>query len=287
MNKLFTIALALILILPTPYAQNLTNYSIQSQEIKFDIQADNSVQQTMKFTFTNPVNTAINYTVDNKVHNIQVSDGKQYIDYRLIPNADSYIIEIFPKEPSTTLIISYRADDVVFHSDSIEHFFTEFSFGNTVQNLKVQVMLPVGYGVYQNSYLPIDGTINSDGQRIIVTWEKTNVQGNILFSVKFENLNSSPNILPIAIVISIGAVAYIYFHFRKKTKEEFIKGFREDEQKVIGYLEQHKKTFQNRLQKEFNFSRAKVTRIVMVLEQKGLVKKQRYGRTNRLTWLKK
>jgi len=42
---------------------------------------------------------------------------------------------------------------------------------------------------------------------------------------------------------------------------------------------------QSDLQKTFGFSRAKSTRIIMVLEQKGLVRKQKYGRTNKLHWL--
>jgi uncharacterized membrane protein len=39
---------------------------------------------------------------------------------------------------------------------------------------------------------------------------------------------------------------------------------------------------QNKLEKQLGFSRAKMTRVVKKLEAKGLIEKERVGRTNRL-----
>jgi len=52
------------------------------------------------------------------------------------------------------------------------------------------------------------------------------------------------------------------------------------------FLQQRKVSFQRDLQRELQFSRAKATRIVRTLEQKGLLRKEEHGRTNRLFWLK-
>ena len=43
---------------------------------------------------------------------------------------------------------------------------------------------------------------------------------------------------------------------------------------------------QNKIEKELHFSRAKMTRLVKKLEAKGLVEKERIGRTNRLFYRK-
>ena len=64
-------------------------------------------------------------------------------------------------------------------------------------------------------------------------------------------------------------------------------GFRHDEKLVIKYLEEKKIGLQRDLEENFKFSRAKATRVVSKLVEKGLVSKKRYGRTNKLTWLKK
>jgi uncharacterized membrane protein len=61
-------------------------------------------------------------------------------------------------------------------------------------------------------------------------------------------------------------------------------GFFDDEKLVVKYLQKNNPAYQNKVGKEFKFSRAKMTRIVKKLEHRGLVKKERRGRTNRLEW---
>ena len=90
----------------------------------------------------------------------------------------------------------------------------------------------------------------------------------------------------VTVIIFIAAMAGMTFYFRKRSKKDFLTGFRKDEKRAIIYLEQKKDVFQSSFQHELGFSRAKSTRIVKKLEEKGLLRKEEYGRTNKLHWLK-
>ncbi len=273
-----------ILHLPVAAAQAV-DYNIQKTEITLDIGADSSVTQTIKFYFSGPVGPgSLNYSLNEAARNIGVADDFKSLSYELNGNS-VYSIDIFLENPTNTLAISYVTDGVVFRSGSIDYFFTEFNFEKEIPLITAQIKLPAGYAVYQNSYRPSNASIISDGQRIILVWELPNTPAAAL-SVKFSGISGENSILGIIALFLAGLVVFLYLYYRRKTKDAFIHGFREDEQKTIKYLEQKKIAFQKDLESEFKFSRAKATRVVARLVEKGLVRKQKYGRTNKLTWLK-
>ncbi len=253
-------------------------------DVTFDIQQDLSVRQTTGIAFVSAL-SEFNYTLNEKVRNVEVLVSGQQTSHKLVEAENGYKLQIFPENPAENLTITYFIDNTVFKSDSINHFFTEFAFDEPVERLNAIAELPSGYGIYQDSYRPSSAVISSDGRRIFLAWNETNTKG-ALFSVKFSELKQEINLWVAATFSLIFILTALYIHFRKKAKREFMKGFRADEQKVIEFLELHKTCLQSQLQAEFKFSRAKATRIVMRLEEKSLVRKQRYGRTNKLFWLK-
>ncbi|MFH0889931.1 MAG: hypothetical protein V1836_02185 [Candidatus Aenigmatarchaeota archaeon] len=273
---------------PIIAAADTVNSNANSVGISFDINADNSVKQTTKFHFNSSVaNNSINYTLSGPVRDISViDDSGNSLAYRLLVQNNGSILEIFLEGATSTLTLGYTADNVIFHSGTISHFFTEFSFERTLYNVSVQVALPPGYAIYQNDYSPMGASIVSDGSRIILLWNGNNVGGPILFSVKFTGAGQGSVILIAFVVALIAIIMALYIYFKRKTKEEFMKGFREDERKTITFIQARKTALQSDLQNEFGFSRAKSTRIVSRLESEGYIKKQRHGRTNKLFWLK-
>lgn len=262
--------------------------SINNIDVVFDINPDNSVMQSTKFYFSNFLTEkTINYTLADRVTNVKISDDNETLAYNITQAADGYDMQITLKKPTRTLQIDYVSTKLVFKSDSISQFFTEFSFEGQIPKMNVSTKLPAGQSIYRNSYQPRDASIASDGNRIILIWEVQNVNEPVSFSVKFSNPENGEAVLYLIAIALAGSAAAVYIHFRKKNKEVFLSGFREDEKKTVEYLRTRKTALQRDLQDEFGFSRAKATRIVMHLEKKGLVKKQKYGRTNKLFWLNK
>ena len=281
-QKTLPILLLALFVIPLTHAQGADKI-----EVYIDLDSAGAASQRAVFYFTTPLLTQTNYTLDGIVRDVIVTANGQ-IDFNVVKN----VIEIFPKAPVNVLMINYTADNAVFHSNSVNYFFTEFNFDKET-NISAQIKLPQGFVIYQNNYKPLDATLASDGSRIILLWNETN-EKNILFSVKYQDYNDAGFfwfLLAIFLVIFIIFVIFLFFHFKKKNKEAyneaFMKGFRNDEQRAIQYIEQKKTVFQRDMQRDLNFSRAKATRIVMRLEEKGIVHKKHYGRTNKLSWIQK
>lgn len=266
---------------------------IETADVSFAIQDDLSVDETITVVFDEPLNETVDYTLNERISSILVSDSDSLLVHELIEANGTFILRIFP-EGDKTLVIKFVSDSLVFQNNNIYQFFTELSFAETVKTLEVIVTLPEGFGIFQNSYSPSSAAISSDGRNIQLLWSFNNFDGPEIFSVKFERLGVQLNIwIPIALLTLIG-LGFLYKHYnekllkeKEKSRQEFYVGFREDEKKVIEYLEKHNTAYQNKIEHEFKFSRAKMTRIVKKLQEKGLVHKKRKGRTNRLTWVKK
>ncbi len=271
----------LLLLVSMTYAQ--PEYDIEKVEITFDISPDNSVRQTTKFYFDRLPAGSLNYTLSDIVRNVDISDASGQLEHAIVSAGDGYNMQIFLRNPTGVLAISYTSDSTVFVSNSVKHLFTEISLGKPVANMSVDVKLPIGYGVYQNSYIPDFSTV-SDGERIILRWQGP-ATAPVLISVKFVQLQQ--NTMLLVVIFLVFFMAFLYIYLRKKAGEEFIRGFMEDEKTTIHFLSEKKVALQKDLQTQFKFSRAKATRIVSKLEKKGLLRKQKYGRTNKLYWLKK
>ena len=269
------LAVALLFLLPLTYAQ------LDEVMIYADINADNTVAHELDYYFSVPLGPGvINYTLSHPIRNIEVSDDAGSLAYKSTGDA----VYITLQAPATHLKIKYTTDNVVFISGDTRHFFTEFDFDDAIKELRVTVVLPEGYTIQENFYRPTNGETLSDGRRILIKWTELDALGRYTYSVNFTNPNENTN--PFIFIAAVLALIVVlgFVHFRRKMRESFMKGFREDEKRTIEFLQLRKTALQSDLQKTFGFSRAKSTRIVMNLEHKGLVRKQKYGRTNKLHW---
>ncbi len=278
--RYFPATVIALVLLSAVYAHAQTYESVQTV---LDIGADGTVHYTAAFSFASPVAGNVSYSLSEMPQNVKISDGKQQLDYRVI-TGEAYRLDIMLNDPADRIAIEYDVKNAVFESGQIKHFFTEYSFENPV-NMNVVMKLPPGYGIHMNSYDPDGAQITSDGQRIGLAWNLENVT-TTLFFVNYSSPLLESNLPSIAAVILVGAIVVMLYYFRRRSMEAFLSGFREHEKKTIEYLSRRKIALQSDIQKEFTFSRAKTTRIISTLEGKGLVKKRRYGRTNKLYWVK-
>ncbi|MBI2141913.1 hypothetical protein HYU15_00295 [Candidatus Woesearchaeota archaeon] len=278
-----------VLLLAEPLRAEEIIEGIESVSVEFDIQPDYSVKQKTSYYFSSPVSGVLNYTLGEKVSGVKAWAGEQQLVHGIASSDGKYVLHISVPEGTRNLTISYVSDRAVFQSGSVSHFFTELRFGSPVAQLDAKVKLPEGYAIYQDSYRPYGAGISSDGRRIILGWELLDID-QALFSVKYARggVESWLWLFAAAVIAAVaaGIVFVMFASFRRKEKDAFLKGFREDEKRAVLFLQQRKVAFQRDLQRELQFSRAKATRIVRTLEQKGLLKKEEQGRTNRLLWLK-
>ncbi len=305
-NKKAVICILLFsMLISISYAQeSLPVYSINAY---YKIYSNNSVLESLKFVFSPALNESTIYTLDKNITDLYVVADQGLANYSLIDNGNTYTLNITVNDSISFLNISYISNEDVFNKDNVNLFLIDFLFDKIIQKMIVTVDLPQGYLIYQEQYTPADAMISTNGEMISLGWVYTLVKSSTFSLQYFKpelqiDLPPPPIIVEIPyinyskqIIIVLASIAFIMFiwlmilpiYFKKKTKEEFLVGFREDEVKAIQYIQKHKNIWQNKLIQVFNFSRAKTTRIVKKLVSKGLLRKEEYGRTNKLFWLKK
>ncbi|MBI4014962.1 MAG: hypothetical protein HY365_03325 [Candidatus Aenigmarchaeota archaeon] len=250
----------------------------------FRLGTDGSAANDVIFAFgKNITEPELNYTVSGEVRNVEVFTGAESLPVEVAKSEDASTIRIRLNKPADAIRISYVTDNVIFQSDSAFIFLSDVSLN--ASNISIRVILPAGYGI-TGDYMPAGGSVLTDGKRISVLWEMENAGAPVTVIVKFSPVGKS-DFAALAAIMFAALAAFLYVYYRKKTREEFLRGFSGDEKKTVEYLATKKVGLQKDLEAEFKFSRAKATRITSKLEGMGLIRKQRYGRTNKLFWQKK
>lgn len=273
-----------VIIILSNFVSSQENQLIENLDIQFDIQNNLNVREKLVYSFSEPFyDDIVEYKLNEKVSDIKVFEDKQKLDFNF---GDDNILNIYLKQKIKNLTISFETDKAVFENNNIYHFFTELNFENQdVKNIEVKVILPVGYGIYENLYKPENGIISSDGQRINLNWKNLDNNKPIFLSVKFNKLSSNFIFFFVISGLILG-IGFFYFFYRKILSKAIVYGFSEDEQKAINYIKNKGNIWQKELQNQFKFSRAKSTRIIKKLESKNLIKKDEFGRTNKIEWKK-
>ena len=260
---------------------------IPEYNITFDILPNGLVNEEVSMVFAERLNgSTLNYVVLGEISDLAISGDEKDIDYVLEKRGNENDVKFVVPEGTGELRIDFTAKDLVFAKDSI------YSFSSNLQppdsdSVNVIAFLPKGFAVYRDVVYPPGYKILADGERIYLKWALSRPE-NVMISFKFYSMHIDYSLFVFFIMaFSIAGVSiYLIFHYRKKVGREFLRGFSEDERKVLKALSQRNVCMQKNLEREFGFSRAKMTRLVKKLEGKGLLEKERVGRTNRLFYKK-
>ncbi|MFH1294583.1 MAG: hypothetical protein ABIH90_01410, partial [Candidatus Aenigmatarchaeota archaeon] len=140
------------------------------------------------------------------------------------------------------------------------------------------------------SFLPEDGKTITDGKHIMVYWETTNLTSgsNLQFSV----LYSKPSELSETLLLGIGMffiiiLAIVVLYMKKPSGGSEMTAasvLNKDENAIVGILNKNEgKALQKVLVRDTNFSKAKVSRLVKNLRERGVVDIEPVsGRENRV-----
>jgi len=126
--------------------------------------------------------------------------------------------------------------------------------------------------------------VYSDGQRIILLWEKKDVREPFEVSVMMEPLAGAQVsgywMLAIALLGFLALVGYV---IRKRKKTITYPALIEHEKVIVELLKkEHGVLWQKQIQIQSKFSKVKVSRVLRSLEQRGVIKKEPWGNTNKI-----
>lgn len=162
----------------------------------------------------------------------------------------------------------------------------------------VQVVLPEGYGVVDraDAITPTDGETRTEGRRIFVQWESSNVSlgDTVPYGVSYESLGVLESIIPddllvgvlLVLVVILAALAY-YFRTHRAQPDTIAAIFpvlKEDEQDVLRFIiDNDGEVEQRAIVTGLPYSKAKISKMVSNLADRELIEKEKQGRVNVVT----
>ncbi|MCJ7450272.1 MAG: MarR family transcriptional regulator [Candidatus Nanohaloarchaeota archaeon QJJ-9] len=160
-----------------------------------------------------------------------------------------------------------------------------------------EVVLPEGYGLAElnkTSIEPPDGTTGSKGREIYVDWtEKDPSLGDRLsYTVRYQDLGpyslvkDQITLLAILGVLVLSLfVVFLWKNRDRKTIASILPVLKDDERETLELIIKGEEggMYQKDLVEDLEYSKAKVSRLVKDLEERGLIKKEKRGRKNYIT----
>lgn len=257
------------------YAFSIENYEIILEQVDY-----HNTIEFVKLNLMNLSENEITYSVFGRIEDPYVicKDRRLDFDYFYINSTSNIKIQL---DNCTELSIRFRDNDLITKNKEYL-FFNTIRFPFKTQKFNLCFKLPEGAKISEQGFFPRDGETKTDGKRIIICWTRYNLENEeIPFSVYFEPIFNFNFVFISILLLSIFFIL-ISFHFYRQRKIYFLKGFSEDEKKVLQILMKQKKEYQNKIRKELKISRAKMTRIVSDLVKKNVIIKERKGRKNKL-----
>jgi len=193
----------------------------------------------------------------------------------------------------TTLTIQYFSNSVT-KKDNYFLFSDSFKLPKDTETISVVIKLPEGTGLKEpteSSYSPSNALIGSDGRRTIINWVKENLKANERFdvSVAFEKIGEEKIYFPFEIVLVIILIAFsglgifYQFYWKGKNIKLILPILKKDEKKIFDTIIKHGSGVNQKIiVKESGYSKAKVSKVLNSLKERGIIKLERIGRSNKV-----
>lgn len=298
---LFAFAFSILFASNIVFAQE--QYALNSYSIEADVdrQGDTSVKLVM--VFTEPIDTfEMTFPFSIRDFNASSTAGK-VVCVNQVGTGSIISCKIAQLEGRKTFEITFQSRDMVKSVSTKNVFVGDFSIRIPAKDVFVAVRLPEGMVLQQDVIggptIPSVRSVNTDGRRITVVWRLTDVEAlnPLSFQVAYEaSIDASQFItnplslrwIALAGILVVGGLGFLYFRRRKKTQEVIFSVLDDYEKRVIDSIEKAGGTInQKKVVIDTNLSKAKVSRVIQKLAERGLLDVERRGRTNIVRFLKK
>ena len=284
-----------------PYDSYTADFTIVERNIVVNIILDFLNKETGTFYFSLPEDArTIDLYIDNSAAEPVREEGKLKIELR----------------SSNRVRISYVTGDFLDKNN----FLINLKAPDRINNLTVQVSLPekatlkkpiIQGDITSGSIHPNPELALTDGRSMIFVWKKHDLSKDDELSIFVQYKPGGPSIWPIFWVLLIAALlAYLGYNYMKewrykglirrpkkevkvpqprkpKKESDILKHLKEEEKQIIRILQQKEgKCEQGTLRIITDFSKAHLSRLLMELEARKIIHKEKKGKKN-LVFLKK
>lgn len=296
--KLFQIVSVVVSIVSFLFVSSTAYSQVQFYGAETDLSPDGNAKIRLVVTFKQPVNE-LELPIFGAVKNLAASSNSGPVDCNVRSGAASIIRCIMNlTQEKRTLEISFETADFVKNVETNSLFSIDLSLNLPVEQSVASVRLPEGYALTNTSLIPSISPqatdIASDGRRIIVNWKMDNLTLGqpFRFQTMYEPVKAQ---FPVGLV-SAGVLSFLvlagtgFFFYRRirKPKEVILSVLDDFEKRVIEIMTAAGGEInQRKVVQDTNLSKAKVSRVVKRLQERGLVEVTRLGRTNKLKLVQK
>jgi len=194
--------------------------------------------------------------------------------------------------------VSYTAQNKIAGQKNYLIYSDSFKMPYRVERFSLLVKLPEGNGLIKSddAYTPAGALLGSDGRRASIYWVGQELVEGYTFdsSVAYEPIGafdyaSMETMFIIIITIIILAVVFLkYFGRPKQEIKVILPVLKEDEKKIFESIIKHEPGVNQKVVvKDSGYSKAKVSKVLKNLQERGLLKLERMGRTNKVHYDKK
>lgn len=280
-------------------------FSIALAQIQYygiDAILDESGRAKVKLTitFSGPENE-FNFSILGKIENFNATSIAGPPVCSLETDGISSIkCKLSLTQEKRTMELGFETNDFVKVFQDKSYFDADLSLGEEIESVFVSVRIPEGTAlvsedVKERLSYPMNATIISDGRHIIVTWKFSDfppeqpLRPQILYE-RVQVFQSSQIFLYVGIfaIATLITASFVYIRYFKKPEKLILSVLDDFERRVMDVIvATDGVTNQKKVVQETNLSKAKVSRVVKSLADRGLIEIERLGRTNRLKVVKK
>ena len=184
--------------------------------------------------------------------------------------------------------ISFNTTGLVETNQSQFIFKNDFFIPTDVNTLFYQVILPEGNLLTKESpFTPSNAQTTTDGRRIFVFWNEYNVSKGETFSprIRYEPSVVGSNVatyLGVGFLITLFVIGLLLW--RRRSVMQIVLPILKDDEKLIyeTVIKHGDSVNQKVIVHESNYSKAKVSKVLKNLQERGVLRLERIGRSNKV-----
>ena len=256
----------------------------------------------LTITFAEPERN-LKFNIIGKVENFSATSKAGPVSCDVQGEAITFInCNLSLTQEKRTVEISFETDDFVKKLGDKFYFDGDLSLNRPISQVYASVKLSEIFRLADQdlaekiSFPQNVTTISEFGRRIMIVWNLKDIIEDqpLRFQFFYEELQPAP-IFTVRLryflafgVLAASVIAYLIFRFKRKPEKLILSVLDDFERKVMdvivasGGVVNQKKVVQ-----ETNLSKAKVSRVVKSLVERGIIEVERLGRTNKLKLIKK
>ncbi|MFB6115958.1 MAG: helix-turn-helix transcriptional regulator [Candidatus Nanosalina sp.] len=271
--------------------------TISREDVRIDL---NNNKVTAELEIEELTSRDLSYVSSHEIKSVNASIEEENVDCRITDSPIGSEIRCptdYKKNFSVTL--KYRITDTVDQRDGVKIFRYDHPVYRPTKNYNLRVLLPGGNALVEEGNFsqqvisPLNYETGSNGRQIFVDWSlKPELGETLSFYILFEQVQNQEGInlsrgliirlLGVLLAIILGTAGVI--HWRREDLSENLEDLSEDQKDIMDKIENNGGDYlQKDLVDEMDYSKAKISGEVSELVDKGILRKTKEGRSNKLS----